>query len=291
MKNWFTTHKKHHKKRRLAEITESVVNNPLAGDAGDNPGEPHCNPSEVQVGDEEQFVDETITTQECVFSTKKFGRTCVQEEQFDLKLDITSAPVTSTNGNDLGERVKIHAYSYSLTVEEDVIHIDKQLRNSVEPFAIRALHQKVIHFSIPVGVGVTTQIVQEFPFVMFEVKVESLLSDYPLSRWYSWQAPFVNQVLREGLRVRVPAVFLLMHDEEGLCDKSLAVFDKSMGFQLPAHGRLDSPKIFDTTKLQFTTRSRTSSEKVNLSHHIIDNLFQSKFSNRLYRFKFDVLHV
>ncbi|KAL3682260.1 hypothetical protein R1sor_000282 [Riccia sorocarpa] len=64
-----------------------------------------------------------------------------------------------------------------------------------------------------------------------------------------------------GLRVRVPAVFLLMHDEEGLCDKSLAVFDKSMGFQLPASGRLDSPKIFDTTKLQFTIRSGTSSEK------------------------------
>ncbi|KAL3677123.1 hypothetical protein R1sor_027071 [Riccia sorocarpa] len=250
LKNWFTTHKKHHRRRRLAEINNSVQSIALETQADDNPEKAHC--TQVELPDVPDAGDE-----QCVFSPEKPRQRRVQEDHLSGQLNITSAPVSVTYGTDLGERVKIHAYSYSLIVEEDVICIDKQLRRSVEPLALRALHQKIIQFSIPIGVGVITEILQEVPYLMYEVKVESILSDYSLSTWYSWEAPFMQQMLRKGLRVRIPAVFLLIHDEEGLCDKSLAMFDESLGFRLYTPGRLDSSKVLDTTKIGTQSEKKT----------------------------------
>ncbi|KAL3682777.1 hypothetical protein R1sor_000799 [Riccia sorocarpa] len=248
MKNWFTTHKKHHRKRRLTEIANSVVDNPLMTKAEDTHVGSQWNQTELPDGRNDPSEEDATKTESHIFLPDGSEPPCLQEEPLSVHMDITSSPITHINGSDIGEHVKIHAYSYCLTIEEDVIGIDNQLRSSVEPLAIRALHQTVIQFSIPIGVGVITQIVQEVPFLMFEVKVDSLLSDYPLSSWYSWEAPFAQQTLREGLRVRVPAVFLLIHDEEGLSDRSLAIFDKFMGFQITAPRRLESPHVLDTTK-------------------------------------------
>ncbi|KAL3698155.1 hypothetical protein R1sor_012231 [Riccia sorocarpa] len=95
MKNWFTTHKKHHRKRRLTEIANSVVDNPLMTKAEDTHVGSQWNQTELPDGRNDPSEEDATKTESHIFLPD--GSEPVGSQK--------SAIVTNYKGNTMPEQI------------------------------------------------------------------------------------------------------------------------------------------------------------------------------------------